>query len=336
MKVIHERNVHEALPEALERLEIEGIARDSRNGPVVVFPTPVTTVYEKPNERVMFWPERDCNPFFHLFESLWMLGGRNDVNYVAEFVKRMRSFSDDGKTFHGAYGYRWRFHFGFDQLSEIANVLHDNPDDRRCVLQMWDAQADLGQQGKDFPCNTSAFFSRGAEGELNMTVLNRSNDMVWGAYGANAVHFSVLLEYMAAAIGCPVGRYWQVSNNLHAYLNTLDQVKPLLGQDPTSPYTRGEVEPYPLVQTPITQWTQDLMIFLDEGPIIGLRDPFFRRVATPMWMAHKALKQKDDRARFDKALEILQQCHATDWRRAAEEWVQRRAQKAAEKEMEDV
>jgi hypothetical protein len=189
---------------------------------------------------------------------------------------------------------------------------------------MWDACADLGKQGKDFPCNTAAYFSRGVDGELNMTVTNRSNDMIWGAYGANAVHFSVLQEYMAAAIDCPVGRYWQVSNNLHAYLDTFAKVENLANSGRTCLYAEGITPPYPLVQTPIEQWTQDLMIFLDEGPIIGLRDPFFRRVATPMLMAHRALQHRDDEDRFDKAREILQQCQAHDWWTAADDWVARR------------
>jgi thymidylate synthase len=52
---------------------------------------------------------------------------------------------------------------------------------------------------------------------LDMTVTNRSNDLVWGLLGANYVTFSVLQEYMAARIGCGVGRYHHFTNNLHCY-----------------------------------------------------------------------------------------------------------------------
>lgn len=330
MEVIKVRNVQEALPIALRRLQEVGVDRESRNGPVRVFPTPVTTVYEEPLERVIFWDERDANPFFHFFEALWMLAGRNDVAFLTQFVKRMLSFSDDGKILHGAYGYRWRAHFGGDQLAAIIETLRINPDDRRCVLQMWDPRTDLGRQGKDFPCNTAAFFTRDAEGRLDMTVLNRSNDMVWGAYGANAVHFAFLQEFVAAGIGCPVGRYYQVSNNLHAYKDTLRQVEALADmvglaeEDARCPYRSGEVGAYPLVQTPLGQWQEDLAVFLQDGPIIGLRDPFFRRVVTPLWMAHRAYKEGSGVERFDTAQEILQQCRATDWRLAGQQWLERR------------
>ena len=33
--------------------------------------------------------------------------------------------------------------------------------------------------------------------KLCMTVCNRSNDMLWGAYGANVVHMSMLQEFVA-------------------------------------------------------------------------------------------------------------------------------------------
>jgi thymidylate synthase len=65
-------------------------------------------------------------------------------------------------------------------------------------------------------CNLQVLFDAGL-GRLNMTVTNRSNDLIWGAYGANVVHFSFLHEYMAALTGLPVGCYYQVSNNLHIY-----------------------------------------------------------------------------------------------------------------------
>lgn len=331
MHVLNPRNVQMALPMGLDFLRREGVARESRNGPVLVADAPVTTVYDKPLERVIFWPERDANPFFHLMESLWMLAGRNDVAFCTKFVKTMLNFSDDGKTFHGAYGYRWRQHFGFDQLGHVIEALKANPDDRRQVVQMWDAKVDLGRTGKDLPCNTQIFFAINVHGALDMTVLNRSNDMIWGAYGANAVHFSYLQEYVAAGIGIPVGRYYQVSNNFHAYLKTYEPLQELADRAPDPYrvsseclYSLGQVQPYPLVSTNVKTWQEDLSMFMQDGPIIGFRDPFFRRVASPVWLAHKAYKDGSGEARYVDALEVLQQCQASDWRVACSEWIQRR------------
>ena len=68
MQVIEVRNVHDALLRGLELLEVHGITRDSRNGPVRESECPVTTVYHRPQERVLFWEQRDGNPFFHFME----------------------------------------------------------------------------------------------------------------------------------------------------------------------------------------------------------------------------------------------------------------------------
>lgn len=341
MHVIRVRNVQDALPFALNHLAQLGVDRDSRNGKVTMFPDPVTTVYDEPTERVMFHPERDANPFFHLFESLWMLAGRDDVKYVEQFVKRMRTFSDDGKTLHGAYGKRWLDWFhpadgvsgGADQLTRVIEALKANPEDRRQVISMWDGYVDPGKAldgGKDVPCNTAIYAWRNHEGKLCLTVLCRSNDIVWGAYGANAVHFSVLQEYLAAGIGCEVGPLYQLSNNLHGYHTTLEPLLAPLGLGetaPPNPYTLGEVKPYPLVSGDLAVWKQDLSVFLDVGPVVGLRDPFFRRVATPMWLAHRSYKDHNlGPDRFARARENLEQCHATDWKRACLEWLDRREQ----------
>src|SRR5262249_6139538 len=146
----------------------------------------------------------------------------------------MADFSDDGMTLHGAYGHRWlhtpdlspeQLPASLNQLRVIAKTLRENPDDRRCVVEMWNTRNDLGRNGKDLPCNLVLTFQRNFNGALDLTVFCRSNDIIWGAYGANAVHFSMLLEYMALWIGCPIGVYRQVSVNWHGYFNTL---QPLL------------------------------------------------------------------------------------------------------------
>lgn len=341
MFVIDVRNVQTALPVGLSMLLTHGVERGSRNGPVVVFPGPATTIYRQPTERVILWEERDANPFFHLMESLWMLAGRRDVKFVAHYVKRMETFSDDGVTLHGAYGWRWCNHFGMDQLQTIISALRDNPEDRRCVLGMWDPAVDLGRPGRDVPCNTQAYFSVSHEGRLDMTVLNRSNDLVWGAYGANAVHFSILQEFVASSLGRQVGTYYQVSNNLHSYLDTLGKVRDLapLGELPThtferdyDPYTTGRIKPFPLMSTSPAEWDMDLDLFMGEGPVTGFRDPFFRQVVTPMYHAHEAWRKRADPDRFAKATEILAQCRAEDWRLAALEWVTRRWTAALKKD----
>ena len=330
MRVISVRNVHQALPEAIRLLKEEGVRRNSRNGPVIIAPFPVTTVYSHPQERVLFWPQRDANPFLHLYESLWMIAGRKDVGGLTRYTKKFLEYSDDGLTLHDAYGYRWRKAFGTDQLEMIISRLTNNPDDRRCVLQMWDVHADLGQFGKAHPCNLVATFQRGARGELDMVVFNRSNDIIWGCYGANAVHFSVLLEYMARRIGCPMGTYTQVSVNWHAYANvfdTMDYIPPNQGiyGEILDPYSGGYVSPVnlegdidELIKRILSQEPFD-EIFVPGGM------PEWVRVVSFMLMAHRVWFTTAAPERYEQALGLLGVMDPKiDWIAAGLQWVRRR------------
>lgn len=341
---IQARNVNDALWMGTSMLYQMGKEKDSRNGPVLVAPAPVTTSYERPTERVMLHPGRDANPFFHLVEALWMIAGRNDLATLTPFVKNMSNFSDDGgKTQPGAYGYRWREHFDGDQLPWAIKRLKADPTDRRVVIQMYDADYDqdaADNGGKDIPCNLMALPAIGVDGRLNLTVFNRSNDMVWGAYGANAVHFSVLQEYLAAMIGVPVGFYWQVSNNFHAYTSTLgkaattwpwvhvpqgeDRGKPItMAPDP---YGQGLIKPLPMFDGQTQEEVKDdIEMFLTDPARVGIRSAFLRRIACPMVMAHRAYKKTPGETGIAVGREIIAQMPAdNDWRAGSELWFNNR------------
>lgn len=334
MQLIKIRNPHQGIPELLDKIDHVGVVRDSRNGPVIMFAEPATIIYEQPTERVVFWEERDANPFFHLMEFLWVISGRRDVKFVEQFVKRMRTFSDDGKKFHAAYGYRWRKNFQQDQLIKIIEGLKNNPDCRRQVLGIWDVRKDLGKQGLDTPCNLEATFQINHENKLDMVVHNRSNDGICGALGANCVVFSLLQEYIAAGIGVPMGRYWQVSSNLHVYMSDFQKYKDLAIHAPDPyrtvercPYASGLVTPTQVVDLPIEQWEHDLKLWM-KNPIKfqhHLTSRFFLRTATPMIMAHRAHKKGNT----EEALETImtQMFDESDWKLACVEWLQRRLDK---------
>jgi thymidylate synthase len=388
MKVIHVRNVQEALPRGMKYLLQEGVKRDSRNGAVYVSPCPVTTVYDKPCERVLFWDERDANPFFHLYESLWMLQGRNDVQAVARYNKRFLEYSDDGEIVHGAYGHRWKYHFGFsrpiescigahdgwtsvDQLKIIATRLSENANDRRSVLQMWDPTADLRtvDESKDVPCNTTATFQVSHDGRLDLTVLCRSNDIIWGAYGANAVHFTILQEYMANWTHYPVGKFYQVSVNYHAYELIFHKMKTLAGSvdgmnHVFNPYVEGRPIPIEVSEKPTIM--QDPLVYHepmqgDQRDVDGvIRDLVemadkdqlhlaartFGRPRIPGWKwafiwwtmleAHEVYRnKKDDGSHYQAALDVLHQAPTdNDFIAAGIQWMERRQQTWSSKQFD--
>lgn len=318
------RNVNQAFSEIFWKLKTLNLQPEqTRNGPAIVHPELVTTVYTCPGERVLFHAGRDANPIFHLMESIWMLAGRNDVEFLTLFNSKIGQYSDDGKTFNAPYGYRWREHFGRDQLDEVIRLLRRDPATRQAVIQIWDS-ADLLKKTKDKACNTQIVFDVRKD-RLNMTVFNRSNDIWWGAYGANAVHFSILQEFVAAATGHRLGVYRQVSNNFHLYTELYDAQKYLKSPPQAEQYdhySSGKVRPLPLMMN------GEYKLFLTECEMfcsdpfnerIHYVNPFFEKVAKPMAMISKVRRAHAGDGRY-----YAQNVRAEDWRRAAYDWIDRR------------
>lgn len=330
MHSIEVRNVHEALLRGTDLFRGNSLVQEqeSRAGTTLEAKSPVATTYLKPNERVLFWKQRDANPFFHFFEGLWMLAGREDSSYLQFFNKRMSEFSDNGITFNGAYGFRWRKHFEKDQLDIIVRRLRMDPHDRRCVLAIWDCSHDLDRQTLDTPCNTHVYV-KVRNAKLNITVCCRSNDMIWGAYGANAVAFSMLQEYLAARIGVEVGVYTQISDSFHVYKDVFDKLEANLPEislyDKYNDSFYDSISPYPMVMDPAS-WDNDLKNFMS-GSWFGtskyepMDNPFFYDVAIPLLKAWGLHKSKE----YKKAIFLLEDCClAEDWKKAGIEWLTRR------------
>lgn len=312
MKVIYAVDVNDAYTQGVRLLMSEGRRQGSRAGDVLVMPSPVMTVTDCPRMRVLLDPKRRANPFFHLFESLWMLSGRRDAKWLDQFVhdfsERFGEPDEDGDQ-HGAYGHRWRRHFDFDQIESCVALLRADPLDRRVVLAMWDPDTDLAASKRDVPCNTH-IYPRVRGEVLDITVCCRSNDAYWGAHGANAVHFSVLQEYLAARIGVRVGAMYQLSNNYHIYTSVLPERPP----SSVISYPRA---PMAMVTDPTT-FDDDLELFMREPKRPGSHygNSWFPRVAAPMWELNEARVAKN-REWFD---ETLPSVAAPDWRAAAKMW----------------
>lgn len=373
----------------------------SRNGPVLLIEEPCTITYLNPRQRVLFNQARDCNPFFHVFESLWMFAGRNDIAPLKTYISNY-DFSDDGVHQNGAYGYRWRrsktvtpgkaypddrgipTYGEVDQLKVLAEHLKADPDSRRAVLQMWNVEDDLLKLGcltcksratalhftdpgpcpscgasngrpnlpsKDVCCNLSVMFSiRKVHEEvdtggfdpqgqpisdgvttnyLDMTVTNRSNDLIWGMLGANVVHFSFLQEYMAARLGVEVGVYNQFTNNLHVYCTRKDY-KPAawLADETPDAYVDQPINYVPLVQN-ADRFDQEVARFIDvdwtdANPLQpgwhGFLEPFLETVASPMCRAFAMHKDRD----YSAAIYWCNEIKADDWRIACYNWIEKR------------
>ena len=327
--VISGRNINDLYPQALHFVNRDGVVDTSRAGDVKVVPFPVLTVTDKPMERVLFDQTRDANPFFHLFECLWMLNGDSDARWLDRFVGDFSArFAEESGHIHGAYGKRWREWFDHDQLILAVDRLKADPKDRRLVISMWDPYNDPQDLDevplKDVPCNTH-MYPRIVNGKLDLTVCVRSNDVIWGAYGANAVHMTFVQEYLAGLIGVPVGKFYQLSNNWHAYTEVLDRFMnsdDLVHSSSSNLYVTGRVVAEPIMTKP-EFWDLDLEKFMDNPDRPDFDNMWFYLVARPAWNAHVAYKEK----RWEDAFEWCSLVDASDWSLAMQSWIARRYQK---------
>lgn len=312
------RNVNDGYYRVLSLVDTKGVIQDSRNGRVKVLPAPLLVEVRRPYERVLFDAERDANPIFHLLEACWMLAGGRDVLFVSQFNSNMVNFSDDKAVFNAAYGHRWRHHFGYDQIDRAVEMLQANPLDRRVVISMWDPHEDLGSDSLDIPCNQQ-IFPRIVNGRLDFTTTNRSNDMVWGLFGANFVHLSFLQEWMAGALGLAVGQWYHLTNNAHIY----ERHWPLI-QSNKKDYTWVWAK-WPGAQSLLSPG-EDAAVFRAEcvelvgGKLGGFRTRFLEDTVEPMLAAYSEWKGGNK----GEALEIARSIEATDWRRATVAWFARR------------
>jgi thymidylate synthase len=79
---------------------------------------------------------------------MWVLAGRNDIEWLSAYLPRAADFSDDGITWRAGYGRRIR-HWdcnpgdpGLDQHAYIVDTLREDPLSRQAVIGIWDPITD--------------------------------------------------------------------------------------------------------------------------------------------------------------------------------------------------
>lgn len=200
--------------------------------------SPCTVVIPDTARKFLVIPGRGLNYAFGLRELVAIMSGENDVDALAFYNPRMRQFSDGGNKFHGAYGPRLRLHpvheedisvawrmagvlkSGYgppvaDQFRAVVIKLTNDRDTRQALMSIWDPTLDNLVDTKDTPCNVMLMFNI-RNNLLNMTLIRRSSDAVWGMSYDHLI-FSVMLDTIAATLGIESGEITEVSNSLHFY-----------------------------------------------------------------------------------------------------------------------
>jgi thymidylate synthase len=178
------------------------------------------------DDPIITLPERKLSYPFMFGEATWMLQGKNDVESVSKYVGGIKRFSDDGKTFFGAYGPKIITQWGY-----VVQKLYSDRDSRQAIISIWRENPGISN---DIPCTlTLQFFLREASDELWLhTIANmRSNDAWLGVpydtFNFSAISFFIVLHLNMLGIKCKLGELTIQAGSRHIYehdFNKLDAV----------------------------------------------------------------------------------------------------------------
>ena len=152
-------------------------------------------------------------------EQVWFIQGEKDTTFLRKFTKMWDPFMEKDGTLPFSYGWRWRNHFGRNQLGDAIELLEKEPSSRHGVIITWDPKDDGygGTPKKNIPC-PFAYTINIIGGRLHMHNMVRSNDMMLGC-PFDTFGFALLQCMIAQRLGIHPGIYTHTISNAHVYDN---------------------------------------------------------------------------------------------------------------------
>lgn len=237
------KNVDQALPALSFEIKHRGAVVGSRQGDETREILHETVVLTEPYQREITIPHRKASLPAQIAETMWVLAGRDDIDWLSHYLPRAAEFSDDGKVWRGAYGPRLRNYGlrGLDQIDYVTGLLREDINTRRAVINIYDAGLDA-VESKDIPCNDFLHFIA-RDGVLDLAVYVRSNDLIWGWSGINQFEWSVLQEIVATHVGLGIGKLVFHIGSLHVYERHFAKMEKLAAMDDRMPAAPTQAGP---------------------------------------------------------------------------------------------
>lgn len=191
-----------------------------------------------PTDRLLCVKHRNGNPFAQIAETLWVLAGRDDLDWLERYIPGCKKWSDNGKTWRAGYGPRLRAWEGrspgfpaqyevVDQLAEVVNKLKADPFTRQAVISIWDPAVDWVEGSKDYPCNNWLHFLQ-RYGKLHLNVAVRSNDVIFGFSHVDFFCWSFLQQIVAHLCEFEVGQMTWNASSFHIYERHYDKAQQIV------------------------------------------------------------------------------------------------------------
>ena len=183
-----------------------------------------------------------------LSELLWFISGSDNIYDLKTYLKSNRLWDGNYEDYLNRlgidkndgsmgriYGVQWRQWKGangkvVDQLQNAIELIRENPESRRIMVNAWNA-AEIDAQDVALPPCHNFFQFYVSEGKLSLQMYQRSCDMFLGV-PLNIASYSVLLHLVAKITNLTPCEFIHVMGDAHIYLNHLDAVKEQLSRKP--------------------------------------------------------------------------------------------------------
>jgi thymidylate synthase len=155
-------------------------------------------------------------------ESAQLLAGVSLPELTIAISPTFDHFREDDGLFHGAYGVRTN---RFNQFPKMIERLRVDPDSRQCVTTIWQADQDMMDGKRDYPCTLLYHFMIRKD-KLVMETVMRSNDVYLGLAYDGFQHSRVQIA-VASVLGVEPGEYRHHAMSLHLYERDIPKVHEL-------------------------------------------------------------------------------------------------------------
>jgi thymidylate synthase len=207
MYVIKCNNAQEAFEELFD--EIINNGQDCSNGTKQIFNTLIEI--ERPNLNLINTKFRNWNQEYSEYEWQWYLSGNPNAEEISKRAKIWKDMMDFNYNVNSNYGYQWNRN---SQLHKVIELLKKDHTTRKASISLYDGK-EIDLYSKDTVCTYAINFYI-VNDKLNMQVMMRSNDLVYG-FCNDQYCFSKLQMLVAKELNLEIGIYTHFVCNMHIY-----------------------------------------------------------------------------------------------------------------------
>ena len=166
-----------------------------------------------PTDRQITTPWRKWSNRYAEREWEWYLSGNRSVEQLKRYAPTWDKMHGGDNIVNSNYGWQWNRN---NQLQKCIDQLKIDPYTRQSWISIFDGK-EKDDYKYDTPCTLSVGFEiNPANSDLDMIVMMRSNDLVYG-FCNDQYCFSKLQEKVAKELKRPVGTYTHIVHDMHIY-----------------------------------------------------------------------------------------------------------------------